>query len=82
MRAVECTKNHREADGNGERRFSLKVQGMPVCRVAFAAAWGLGRIKAGELLRRALDDGMLVVRQLHASRGLRHPSAGREDCAG
>ena len=24
----------------------------------------------------------MVVRRLHASRGLRHPSAGREDCAG
>ena len=82
VRAVECAKNHREADGHGEQRFSLKVQGMPVCRVAFAAAWGLGRVKAGELLRRASDDGMLVVRRLHASRGLTHPSAGREDCAG
>ena len=81
-RAVECAKNHREADGNGEKRFALKVQGMRVCRVAFAAAWGLGRVKAGELVRRASADCMLVVRRLHASKGLRHPSAGREDCTG
>ena len=53
-----------------------------MCRVAFAASWGLGRVKAGELLRAASEEGMFVTPRWHASRGLLHPSAGREDCAG
>ena len=47
VRAVESAKQLCEAGGDGDWRFSLKVQGIPVCHVAFAAAWGLGRVKAG-----------------------------------
>ena len=82
VRAAECAKEHIGTDCPGGRPLTFTVQGIPVCRVAFAASWGLGRVKAGELMRRAFDRRLLVPKRAHASRGLTHPSAGREDCAG